>query len=136
MGALLRSANRAFAERIHQGLTQGGFTDLRPPHLVVFQHMRAEGRRSTELAEQAQMTKQSMGYLIDYLEERGYLAREADPLDGRARIIKLTGRGEEVERVAREVAAEIEADWARLLGHDRMEELHQSLADLTDMLEG
>lgn len=40
-----------------------------------------------ELAEEARMTKQSMGELVAYLERRGYVERLPDPRDGRARIV-------------------------------------------------
>jgi len=64
-----------------------------PAHTAVFQHIEADGSRLTDLAERAQITKQSMGYLVDYLEERDYLERHADPSDRRATIICLTDRG-------------------------------------------
>lgn len=135
MGRLLRSAHRAFATTIYQGLIEEGFSDLRPPHLVVFQYMRRGGRRASDLSEQAQMTKQAMGYLISYLERQGYLERTPDSADGRATIITLTKRGKQVEVVANRIAAEIEDEWARLLGGDRLQELHQALSDLTTNLE-
>jgi len=134
MGRLLRNVHRAFVARIYQGLVEAGFNDLRPPHLVVFQYM-AQGRgRAVELAEQAQMTKQAIGYLISYLEQQGYLERAPDPADGRAAIITLTERGAQLEMVAKRLAAEIEDDWARLLGGDRLQELHLALTDLAAML--
>ena len=50
-----------------------------------------EGRvRLTDLAARAQMTKQSAGELVSYLEARGYLERVPDPSDGRVRINALT----------------------------------------------
>jgi DNA-binding MarR family transcriptional regulator len=135
MGRLLRSVHRAFATKIYQGLLEAGFSDLRPPHLVVFQYMRPGGRRATELAEEAQMTKQAMGYLITYLEQRSYVRRAPDPADGRASLITLSERGEQVERVAKQKAEEIEDAWAYLLGKDRLQELNRALSDLTAIVE-
>src|SRR5437879_5426747 len=96
IGALLRVPFQAINTRIAEGLAASGYTDLRPAHFAVFQHMRPQGRRLTELAELAQMTKQSMGFLVDYLEERGYVERRPDPLDRRAKIVCYTDKGWDV----------------------------------------
>lgn len=135
LGALLRIPFQAIVARIHEGLAVAGYTDLRPAHFVVFQQMRPEGVRLTELAESAQITKQSMGYIVDYLEEQGYVERVPDPADGRARIIRLTERGKSVERTAREIIQDVEAEWSRHLGERRMRQLHQTLSDLVAILE-
>ncbi len=135
LGALLRIPFQAIVARIQEGLAVAGYTDLRPAHFVVFQHMRPEGVRLTELAEAAQITKQSMGYLVDYLEREGYTERVPDPTDGRARVIRLTERGKDVERTAREIIRNIEAEWSDRLGEQRMGQLRETLRDLAAMLE-
>lgn len=76
------------------------------------------------------LTKQTMGYLVNYLEGRGYVERVPDPEDGRAKIVRLTGRGREVVRAAQEIIARIEAEWAGHLGKARMAQLRRLLEDL------
>ncbi len=134
IGALLRIPFQATVARVHQGLVARGYRDLRPAHLVVFQHLDPEGSRQTRLAERAQMTKQSMGYLVDYLEERGYVARIPDPLDRRARLVVLTERGRAVERAARAEIAALEAEWDAALG-GRLGVLRGLLSELVAALE-
>ncbi len=134
LGALLRIPFQAIVARIHEGLIATGYADLRPAHFVVFQQMRPEGVRLTELAERAQITKQSMGFLVDYLEEQGYVERVPDPMDKRAKIIRLTERGKDVERAAREILRGIEADWGRQLGEGRLQQLRDTLRDLVEIL--
>src|SRR5438309_11959892 len=97
--------------RVSVGLADAGFDDLRPAHTAVFQHIEADGSRLTDLAERAQITKQSMGYLVDYLEQRGYLERRPDPTDRRVALICLTDRGWGQIRAALSIIAEIEQDW-------------------------
>ncbi len=135
MGSLLRIPHRAFVARIYQGLLDAGFTDLRAPNLVVFQHMTGEGARLTELADRAQMTKQSMNYLVDYLESCGYLERAPDPLDGRARLVRLTERGQAMTDTARRIADQIELDWAARIGEQRLADLRRTLNALIEALE-
>lgn len=130
IGALLRVPYQATVTRVAAALNAAGFDDLRPAHLAVFQQIERGGLRLTELAERAQITKQSMGYLVDYLEARGYVERATDPSDGRAKLIRLTERGREVERVARASLAQLEADWSARLGAERFAALRQTLRDL------
>jgi DNA-binding MarR family transcriptional regulator len=96
----------------------------------VFQHIEAGGSRLTDLAERAQITKQSMGYLVDDLEQRGYLERRPDPSDRRAALISLTDRGWEQVRASLTIIATLEEEWASGLGQPRMEQLRELLADL------
>jgi DNA-binding MarR family transcriptional regulator len=116
--------------RINQGLIARGFTDLRPAHFVIFQLIPLEGSRLTELAKQAQITKQSMGALVDHVEACGYNERISDPSDRRATIVRLTERGRNLDSAAREILRQTEDDWAEKLGEERMTELKQILKDL------
>jgi DNA-binding MarR family transcriptional regulator len=130
IGILLRVPFHEIVRRITEGLAEAGFDDIRPAHTAVFQHIKAEGSRLSDLAERAQLTKQSMGYLVDYLEERGYVARRPDPTDRRASLIFLTERGWDEIRAALRIIAAIEQDWADRLGKRRMEQLRQLLTEL------
>jgi DNA-binding MarR family transcriptional regulator len=130
VGILLRNPYREVVRRVTSGLVEAGFDDIRPAHSVVFQHIRAEGSRLTDLAESGQMTKQSMGYLVDYLEKRGYVERRPDPTDRRAALICLTERGWDQVRASLRIIAELEGEWRRALGKRRMEELRTLLAEI------
>ena len=134
IGILLRGPYQEIVRRIADELAEAGFDDIRPAHTAVFQHIKADGSRLSELAQRAQLTKQSMGYLVDYLEERGYVERRPDPTDRRASLILLTERGWEQVRAALRIIAGIEDEWAQWLGTGRMEELRKMLADLDDAM--
>jgi DNA-binding MarR family transcriptional regulator len=135
VGILLRGPYQEVVERVSAGMAEAGFDDLRPAHSVVFQHIKAEGSRLTDLAERAQITKQSMGYLVDYLEERGYLERRPDPTDRRAALVCLTERGWAQVRAALAIIAALEAEWTRALGKKRMEQLRELLTELASASE-
>jgi DNA-binding MarR family transcriptional regulator len=127
---LLHGPFQTLVDELHEGLAEAGYPDIRPAHGNVFGHIRKEGSRLTELAERAQLTKQTMGYLVDYLEERGYVERGPDPLDKRAKIVSLTGEGRRVVRTASKIIDRIEARWAELLGEGCMEQLRELLSQL------
>lgn len=130
IGILLREPFQEVVRQVGAGLAAAGFDDLRPAHTAVFQHIEADGSRLTDLAARAQVTKQSMGYLVDYLEERGYVERRPDPTDRRATLICLTDRGWSQVRAALAIIAALEEEWTRELGADRMNDLRDALVEL------
>jgi DNA-binding MarR family transcriptional regulator len=91
------------------------------------------GTRLTELAEQAQITKQSAGFLVDQLERAGYVERVPDPADARARLVRFTERGREVVRLARKVERQVLREWRRHLGPDRFAALQDALTSLREI---
>jgi DNA-binding MarR family transcriptional regulator len=135
IGALLRIPFQVTVERVYQRLKEAGYTDLRPTHFAVLQQMRPEGLHVTELADLAQMTRQSMGALVGYLETCGYVERIADSSDGRAWLIRMTARGHAAEDVARAALADLEAEWASALGEKRFTALYSTLRDLVAFVE-
>ena len=85
--SLYYSVNCTIVERLHDA----GFTEIRPAHSKVFENF-GEDQRVSDLAEQAQVTKQSMAELVEYLEMYQYVERVPDPVDRRAKIVRLTPR--------------------------------------------
>jgi DNA-binding MarR family transcriptional regulator len=135
LGILLRGPFQEVVRRVSAGLADAGFDDLRPAHTAVFQHIEAGGSRLTDLAERAQITKQSMGYLIDDLEQRGYVERRPDPSDRRAALISLTDRGWEQVSASLKIIATLEEEWAGGLGQPRMQQLRELLGELRQLTE-
>ena len=135
IGALLRIPREAAITRTVAGLTAAGYSDVRPAHFTVFQHMPPEGIRLTALAEAALLTKQSMGYLVDDLEARGYVERVPDPADRRAKLVRLTTRGRAVDETVRSVIRQVEAEWAARLGEGEYRQLTHLLRALIAILE-
>src|SRR4051794_27670502 len=100
LGALLRMAHAAMVEEYVRWLAASPYKDIQPAHAAVIQPLwqRQEGARLTELAQTARITKQSMGALVDALEQSGYVERVEDPDDGRASRVRLTARGRKFAR--------------------------------------
>ncbi len=135
IGALLTIPTQVIGRRVAAAIIERGFADYRPTYQPVFQWCRPEGSRLTELADRAGVTKQSMGEIIDVLEQRGYVERVPDPTDGRAILIRRTPRGWEINRVAREVVEQIQQEWAQALGDERFRLLLETLRQLALLLD-
>src|SRR5215217_1165432 len=116
LGILLREPFRLGNQLLHRRLAERGHPHVRAPHGNVFQYLDAAGTRVSVLAERAQITKQSMAELVAHLERHGYVERVSDPADRRAKLVRATRRGAEVYAIARDVVAEIEAQWTEWLG--------------------
>jgi DNA-binding MarR family transcriptional regulator len=136
LGVLLRSSFYGFLDELFARLAAEGFDDLRPAYSPVFQHLERGGTRIGALAERARMTNQSMGYLVDALETRGYVERTPDPADRRAALVVITDRGREQITVARRLIAKIERDWARRIGSEQMAALRNALEALAASHDG
>src|SRR3954454_3150865 len=91
---LLQLSHDVIERELFPRLHAAGYTELRPGHACVFGGITPEGDRLTALAARAALTKQAVGEVVSDLEKLGYVERVADPDDGRAKIIRLTRRGE------------------------------------------
>lgn len=131
---LLREPLRMTSERLARRFADRGHENVRPAHGNVMQYLDDAGTRVGVLADRAQMTKQSMAELVAHLERHGYVERVRDPADRRAKLVRSTDRGRELFAIAREFVAEVEAEWTRVLGRERMRTLREALVDLNAAL--
>lgn len=132
-GLLLFLPYRAMEQRVMAAVVAAGFDDVTLAQARIFQRIAPGGSRLTDLAEQAQITKQSAGFLVDQLEVAGYVERVPDPADGRARLVRIAARGERVLPVAAAAVAEVEAEWTAHLGPRAMRELRAALERLREI---
>jgi DNA-binding MarR family transcriptional regulator len=130
LAILLREPYRVGTEVLHRRFAERGHPEIRPPHGNVMQFLDDEGTRVSLLAERAQMTKQSMAELVAHLERLGYVQRVPDLSDRRAKLVRATRKGKQLYVIAREVVAEIEAEWTRKLGKAKMRQLRALLEEL------
>lgn len=122
----LRAAFAAMNDLVIPYLVQHGFDDLRAAHAAVFPILDA-GSTVSALAQRAGMTKQAMAELVVYLERHGYVEREPDPADLRAKLVRPTARGLRVIDTARGLAPAMEDRVAALIGAERLHQLRHDL---------
>jgi DNA-binding MarR family transcriptional regulator len=128
---MIMRLHAVLAEVLHERLPEAGFSDIRPTHCQVLRGIEPGGSRLTDLAATARMTKQSMGALVDHLEEAGYVERAPDRFDGRVKAIRLTPRGRQAAETIAAVGAQIETAWAGKIGRQRLAQLRDALAAIT-----
>jgi DNA-binding MarR family transcriptional regulator len=114
-------------------MADAGFDDVREGHGCVFGFIDLEhGSRLTDLADRSRLTKQAVGEAVAELEQLGYVERVPDPEDGRAKIIKLTPRGEDACLTGRRLFAEIEREWAERYGEERVAAFRQCAEEIAE----
>lgn len=129
---MLFVAHRAIESRVMTAVTGAGF-DITLAQARIAQRIGENGTRLTDLAEQAQVTKQTAGFLVDHMERAGYVERTPDPDDGRARLIRLAPRGVRAAAVANAEAARVEREWSDHLGEDTYRDLRDALRRLREI---
>lgn len=130
LGGLTRQVWQWVRREIHAEVVAAGYDDLNPAHVGMFRNPTLEGRRPGAVADEMQITKQSVNELLGYLEHHGYLVREPDPDDSRGRRIRLTAAGRRLEDVTWRAAANAERKAAEKIGDERMRTLRTTLTDL------
>ncbi len=130
IGLLLYIPYRWLENRVFAAVADAGHSDLTTAQMKLMQRIGTSGTRLTDLAEQAQVTKPTASYLVDQLEARGWVQRVPDPTDGRARLVRLTARAEQVIPIANAAIAEVTAEWETHLGSRQMSQLRRALTAL------
>ena len=133
LGLLCFIAYRAMETRVMDAVLAAGFDDITIAQARMFARIGPDGTRLTDLAEQAQVTKQTAGFLVNQLERGGYVRREPDPDDARARLVRITPRGQAAVTAAREAESSVEAEWTRHLGRSTAAQLRRALTQLREI---
>jgi DNA-binding MarR family transcriptional regulator len=132
-GLLLFIPYRALEQRVFRALAAAGFDDFTPAQARLMQRIGPDGTRLTELAEAAQVTKQTASFLVDHLERTGYVRRTPDPTDARARLVRIAERGAAAQPVADAAVAQVEGEWRAHVGERRWRQLREALTALREL---
>ena len=132
IATLMFIAYRAMDERVIRAMRDAGF-DVTVAQARIAQRIAEGGSRLTDLAEQAQVTKQTASVLVAALEHQGLVERAPNPADGRARLIRFTQKGLTASNRAREVVMGVEQEWNDHLGPELSGCLRETLTKLREI---
>jgi DNA-binding MarR family transcriptional regulator len=123
----LMLASRAHTAAVTAQLALRGYDDFPFASASLLWLMDEGGTRSTVLAQRAGVTKQAMSQLVRLMERQGYLEQVPDPTDTRAKVVRMTERGEAVKIACVEVREELNRKVARSLGMNKAALLEANL---------
>lgn len=133
IGAMLRVVWQRVRDEMYAGVVAAGYDDLNAAHVGLWRYPGIDGLRPSQLADHLGITKQSVNDLLGHLERQGYLGRVPDPADGRARVIRLTSKGLQLQATIHDEARAAQLRIAEILGPRRFAQLHSSLRLLAEM---
>ncbi len=131
IGRLLLLARRDFLSRLASKMHISGGGDLAmQARGRMLPYIDVQGTRSVDLARRMDVSKQAVARMVSELEEEGLLMREADGADGRASLVKFTDAGLDYITRMHKCIKQIERDYERMVGPDRMQIVRDALAGI------
>lgn len=130
MGALLPALADYTLQRLMELTRAKGHPGLKLSFGQVLTLIGPSGGRIKQIAAVHDVSKQAISTIATELEEQGYLLRDADPLDARQIVLKLTVCGEDL--IADSVASveELETEFAAIIGQAALKRMKATLYEL------
>src|ERR1700719_1767142 len=123
VGAMLGVVWQWVRDQLYAGVVAAGYDDLNAAHVGLWRYPGLEGLRPSQLADRRGITKQSVNDLLAHLEQHGYLLRVPDSADGRARVIRLTSKGQQLQETIYAEAGAAQQRIEEILGPRRYAQL-------------
>ncbi len=130
LALLLLGGFRSLVDAAIAELARRGYEDVRPVHDFAMRAIAAGADNASELGRRLSVSKQAAAKTIAVLQERGYVARDTDPLDARRKRLQVTALGFEVLHQGEAIFDELRDQWERQIGSAQLESLERHLAAL------
>ncbi len=127
---LLLGGFRSLVNAAEAELARRGYEDVRPVHDFAMRAIGAGADNASELGRRLSVSKQAAAKTIAVLVERGYVARDADPLDARRKRLQVTKLGFAVMREGEAIFDELRDRWAEQIGPAKLKTLEKQLSEL------
>jgi DNA-binding MarR family transcriptional regulator len=130
LALLLLGGYRSFVDAAMAELATQGFEDFRPSLEFAMRAIAAGADSASDLARRTSVSKQAAAKTIAVLVERGYVASEADPADGRRKRLRVTPVGSDLLDRGEAAFEALRATWAEKIGEAELEALEGLLRTL------
>jgi DNA-binding MarR family transcriptional regulator len=130
LALLLLGGFRNLVDAATEELARQGFEDVRPVHDFTMRAIAAGADSASELGRRLMVTKQSAAKTVAVLQERGYVAVEADPRDARRKRLEVTPLGFEVMHRGEQIFDDLRRQWAAQIGADELATVERHLTTL------
>ena len=130
LARLLAVAYRQLIDGLHLRLRELGWDDVRPSYGFVLLTLRDGEASVSDLAALLGVSKQATSKLLDQMADGRYVTREPSTTDARQVRVTLAPRGHELLGVVERIYAELESEWASVVGGREVERLRRSLTQV------
>ncbi len=129
---LLLRITRAMTSETVGRMRAAGHPEMQLSFPWLLGNLDTEGTRIGALARKMGTSRQAVSQLSTEIEKAGLVERIPDPRDRRGVIIRFTPKGRATLAHAVEIMTAIEADYAAILGGERLGGLKTALKDILD----
>lgn len=134
LGFLLAKASHRWNELLAAGFAARGFPEVRPSYgSVLLPLFEEDGLRMGQIAERAQLSKQTMTTMVRLCERDGLVVRQRDADDGRAFRIHLTARARDFRPAAEAVLRQMDNRVLAAMGERTRAALARALTGVTNL---
>ena len=127
LGVVLFLLVEDYESRFLQAYRRLGFDDVRRSHGAVLRHLDGRGATMSLLSQRAGLTKQTIGKIVRQLEQLGYLTVAVSADDRRARLVRISARGEQLVSASNRVVETIRRHYRQRLGEAAFDALYRQL---------
>ena len=132
--SLLLVPQHDLTAQIDARLEKLGFPALRPAQTQLLSHVEPAGARLTDLVGSMKLPKQTLGDMIDDLENQRLVERYQDPDHGVIKRVRLGARGKVLAGEVRKVSDAAETRWSQAIGKSKMKTLRSILEELAEAI--
>lgn len=133
ISALLRAAQRTYADAVERAHAKLGFDDLPATGDYIINAMNWSGASLEAVTAWMGVSKQAVSQTVDTLVVRGYLQRTPDRRDRRRVNLALTPRGRKAGTAARTAILRVDEELGSRLGLGTVAKTREALAELIRM---
>lgn len=136
LGKDLHYLSRELERALMQESTASGYQGLKLNWDSVFINLDYQnGSRVVDLAQINGLTKQAMSQVVADIEAHGYVAKQDDPTDGRAKKIVLTDSGKKLVRDSIEAQNRVLARYETIVGTEKLNQLKVLMHEIVQALQ-
>ena len=136
LARLLAMGYRWMIDELHVRLRAQGWDGIRPAYGFVLLVAREGPITPTALAAALDVSKQAASKLADAMVADALLARTRDPGDSRLRVLTLAARGEQLLDAVEAIYADLEEEWAAVIGPTALRQTRQRLTTALTAVHG
>jgi DNA-binding MarR family transcriptional regulator len=123
-------------DELHERLRALGWEDVRPSFGFHLLALRDAPLTTTELASRLGVSKQAVSKLADAMVDQALLERRPHESDGRQSLLALAPRGHELLADVEKIYAELEREWADIIGAAALGQTKTRLANVLATVHG
>ena len=123
------------AARAESIAAEQGYTNFKITYMAFLSNIDPNGTTASELARCIQVTKQAMSKMVKEIQREGYIQFLPHKNDGRASVIHLTTRGEDLLRLGVKISEQLKNEMVQVVGDQNVEHLIDTMQALIENTE-